>query len=305
MFGTPDLAAEITLLPKRFGVDALIIFQDILTPLTPMGLPFVFRPGPVLEEPIRSEADLGRLREFDPHEELDSVAETIRLVSREVDGELPILGFAGAPFTLAAFILEGGSPGSKLDRTRSLMEEQPGLVHALLERLAAMTGRYLRMQIDTGVHAVQLFESCADLISFEEYQSFAQPYEAAVMNAIEGTVPRILFAKERPWLDAMAATGADVLSVGRCVDLREARQQLGGGVALQGNVDNQILAEGTPDDVEAATRECIVAGGRQGHILNLNHGVLRRTPVENVQRLIDICRSTALDPAGSGDEQRM
>jgi uroporphyrinogen decarboxylase len=184
------------------------------------------------------------------------------------------------------------------------MDEQPGLVHALLERLTDMTGRYLRMQIEAGVHAVQLFESCADLVSLEEYTSFAQPYEAAVMNVIEGAVPRVLFAKERPWLDAMAATGADVLSVGQCVDLRDARERLGEGVALQGNVDNRILAEGTPDDVEAATRECIVAGGHCGHILNLNHGVLRHTPVENVQRLIDVCRSTVLDPAEAAGGKR-
>ena len=214
----------------------------------------------------------------------------------ELDGDLPVLGFAGAPFTLATFILEGGSPGSGLKRTRTVMQQDPKFLHALLERLAEMTSRYLEMQISAGVHAVQLFESCSDLISEAEYHVFAEPYQKSVMNSIAGTVPRILFAKERPWLEAMCSTGADVLSIGSCLDLAEVRRQLGEKAAVQGNVDNQVLANGTPEEVDTATLRCITAGGHHGHILNLNHGVLRHTPVENVQRLIDVCRSTSIEP---------
>jgi uroporphyrinogen decarboxylase len=295
LFRTPELAAEITLQPRRFGVDALILFQDILTPLAPMGAPFVFRPGPVLERPPRTAAVIDGLRPIDPARDLPFVAESIRLVRDELAGAMPLLGFAGAPFTLAAFMLEGGSPKG-LDATRRLMRDDPVLLHALLGRLARLTIDYLKHQIDTGVDAVQLFESVADALSEREYRTFAHPYQAHVLQALHGTVPLILFAKEQADLARMIATGATVLSVGTRVDLARAAAEYGDRVALQGNVDNQLLADGTPAEVARATEACIRAGGQRGHILNLSHGLLPRTPVDNVRQLIETCRSTRLDP---------
>lgn len=303
-FSNPDLATEITLLPKRLGVDALILFQDILTPLTPMGAPFIFRPGPILEHPIRSAADVDRLRVSDPTAELGFIVESIRNVNTAVAGELPLLGFAGAPMTLAAFMIEGGSPGGQLNHTRTLMQENPALVHALLERLADMTAAYLRMKIDAGVHGVQLFESIADLLTADEYRAFAHPYQRRVFEAVDRDVPRILFAKEQPDLELMAATGAGVVSIGKCSKLAEACESLRGRCAIQGNVDNMLLMHGSAESVEQATRDCIRAGGHTGHILNLNHGLLKDTPFDNVCRLIDVARSMVLSPDELPAERR-
>ena len=301
LFRRPDLAAAITLLPRRLGVDALILFQDILTPLSPMGAHFIFRPGPVLEQPIRSAADVDSLRECEPAEALGFVVESIQRVNAELAGELPLLGFAGSPLTLAAFMIEGGSPnGGGLRHTRALMQSDPALMHHLLWRLAEMTGAYLRMQVDAGVEAVQLFESVGDLLTAREYETFAHPYHAAVFSRLGETVPRMLFVKEQPLLDLMVATGADVLSVGRCVDLSRARREYGDRVAFQGNVDNRLLAEGSPDQIDDAVRQCVRAGGHHGHILNLNHGLLKDTPFDNVCRLIDACKATRLDDEETG-----
>jgi len=156
-----------------------------------------------------------------------------------------------------------------------------------------MTGSYLSMQIGAGVHGVQVFESMADLFTAEEYAEFAQPYQTRVFAKIPATCPRLLFAKEIDDIEGMASTGADVLSVGGCVDLHDARARLGKRVAFQGNVDNQILLQGSEADVEAATAACIDAGGRHGHIVNLNHGILKGTPFENVVRMIETVRKTS------------
>jgi uroporphyrinogen decarboxylase len=272
LFRAPDLAAEITLLPRRLGVDALILFQDILTPLVPMGARFVFRPGPVLASPARPEDAVLRLRRYDAADDLAFVAESIRLVRREVGTDLPLLGFAGAPLTLAAFLLEGGSPG-ELRNTRAVMRENPRGLHELLDRLGRMTSAYLRLQISAGVDAIQLFESIADLLTETEYRTFAHPCQAQVVRDLRGAVPVILFVKERPWIDLMVETGADVLSVGTCVDLAEARRRHGARVAFQG----------------------VRAGGHEGHILNLSHGLLPDTPIENVMKLVETCRLTRVE----------
>jgi len=303
MFRTPDLAAEMTCLPQRLGVDALILYQDILTPLAPMGAPFVFRPGPVLETPVRTAGDVARLRTYDPRDEVPFIAESIHLVRSQVNGALPLLGFAGAPMTLAAFILEGGSPGGELHLTRALMQDDPRLMHDLLGRLTEVTIALLEMEIEAGVDAVQLFESVADLLTDDEYKQFALPCQQRIFAALAGTVPRILFAKEQPRIDLMRQTGADVLSVGQCVDLAGAQAELGPDVALQGNVDNLVLRDGTPEQIDAAVRRCVHAGGHRGHILNLSHGVLRDTPIDNVRRMIDTCRATRVAEAPESDRK--
>lgn len=295
LFAHAELAAEVTLLPKRLGVDALIIFQDILTPLAPMGARFVFRPGPVLDKPIRSEQHVCDLREFDVEAELPFVAESIRLVKREIGNELPLLGFAGSPLTVAAFMIEGCSPGNALDHTRRMMQSAPAVLHVLLERLSGMTAAYLRCKIAAGVDAVQLFESIGDLLSREEYETFAHPYHQRVFAQLKDLAPRILFVKERPDLDLMAQSGADVLSIGSCIDLAKARQAYGDRLAFQGNVDNTLLRDGTLAEIDAAVERCIRQGGHRGHILNLNHGLHKDTPFDNVCRLIETCRSLRLE----------
>ena len=296
LFRDPQLASEITMLPIRLGVDAAILFQDILTPLTPLGAKFIFRPGPVLENPIRDGRRIEQMHAFDPRAELPFVSKSIKLVLGELNGSLPLIGFAGAPLTLATFMIEGRSPGDNAENTRRFMQQEPALCHRLLDLLATITADYLKMQIEAGVHAVQLFESVADLFSAQEYEQFAHPYQATVLHALQGLAPTILFAKEQSDLDIMVQTGANVLSVGRCVDLAEAHKQYSPRVALQGNVDNRILRDGSPDEIDDAVRRCLLAGRRTGHILNLNHGVLKDTPIDNVRRFIDTARSFTYEP---------
>jgi uroporphyrinogen decarboxylase len=297
-FRTPDLAAEISLLPRRFGVDAIIFFGDILIPLAPMGADFVFRPGPVLDRPIRTRADIDALRAFDPAEKLPFVGQILRRVREALNGELPLLGFAGAPLTLLFFLAEGGSPGPDPQHARALLHDAPQEAHRLLACLADMTADYLGYQIDSGADAVQLFESNADLLSPAEYREFAHPYHVRVFRRLARRVPTILFAREQPDVELMATSGADVLSVGSCVNLAEAQSRVGARVALQGNVDNQLLAQGTPAQIDAAVQACIAAGSHQGHILNLNHGVLKETPVDNVCRMIAAAKATKASRVG-------
>lgn len=294
LFCHPEWAAEISLLPKRLGVDAIIVFQDILTPLAPMGARFVFRPGPVLESPVRTASDIERLRDFDPHTELDFMAKSLQLVREALDGDLPLLGFAGAPLTLAFFLIEGGSPGKTPRRATALMEENPSLLHRLLERLADMTADYLAMQIAAGADAVQLFESVADMVTPSQYEAFAHRYHVRIFARLGRRAPTILFAKERPEVALMVESGADVLSVGSCVDLAEAKRRFGHRVAFQGNVDNRLLVDGGFEEIDAAVRRCIEAGGHEGHILNLNHGLLKETPLDNIRRLVQTCKEAGV-----------
>ncbi len=299
LFRTPQLAAEISLLPRRFNVDAIIFYQDILTPLAPMGADFVFRPGPVLDDPPRDSAALGRLRAYTPSDEtLPFVGETLSLVKRELNGALPLLGFAGAPFTLAAFMVEGASPPRDLPRTRALMQADPSALHQLLQRLARVTATYLRYQAARGADAVQLFESLADLLSQDEYTAWAQPYQQQVFAEYNQTTPTILYAKEWPNVAALVATGASVISLGASVDLADAKARYGDRVAFQGNISNQLVARGPLDAIETAVRTCVAAGGHEGHILNLSHGVLPDTPFEHGVRVIEICRQIRLTTEG-------
>lgn len=291
LFSEPELAAKISLLPRRFGVDAIIFFQDILTPLVPMGARFVFRPGPILQEPIRTADDIESLELFDVDRELPFIAKTLRLVGEALAGELPLLGFAGAPLTLAFFLIGGGSSGANGVRVHALMRDNPALFHRLLERLADMTVDYLRLQIECGVDAVQLFESMADRISRRQYQEFAHPYHVKIFSELDGRVPKILFAKDFDAVDLMASSGADVCSVSECVDLAEAKRRFGQRVAFQGNVGNRLLLDGSFEEIDAAVHRCLLAGEHEGHILNLGHGLLKDTPIENVQRFIETGKS--------------
>ncbi len=296
LFQCPDAATEISLLPQRFGVDAIIFFQDILTPLGPLGAPFVFRPGPVCEHPPRTRADIETLHPFDMEAGVPFVGETLRRIRRRLDGALPLLGFAGAPFTLAAFLLEGGSPGQAAPALEHFLTDEPALAHELLGKLADMTAAYLHYQLDNGADAVQLFESCANLLSPAQYRTFALPYQQRVFEQLPPHALTIIFARELDDPALLAAAGARVLSLSSAVTVDAARAAVGPGFALQGNVDNHLLAHGDLPAIETAVRACIAAGQHTGHILNLSHGLLKDTPVEHVQRLITLAHETRCDP---------
>ncbi len=285
LFRDPALAAQISLLPKRIGVDGIIFFQDILTPLTPMGAQFKFRPGPVLEFPIRTRADVNRLHLFDIPTELPFVGETLSILRHELNGEVPLLGFAGAPLTLLYFLVEGGSPG-KGTHAEAFLRESPIFAHRLLEKLTEMTVRYLVYQIDSGAQAIQLFESIADLPDNQLYRTFALPYQKEVFKRLGPVVPRILFAKGLTDLPAMKESGADVLSIHSHCSIAQARSIVGEDTPIQGNLNNRLLAEGSLEEIEKALEECLDSGGRQGHVLNLDHGLLQHTPWERVEWVV-------------------
>ncbi len=289
LFADPEIAIKISLLPKRLGVDAIIMFQDILTPLTPMGAGFHFDPGPVLERPVRTMAEVKALRLPEPDTDLQTVAQILSGLKEELAGELPILGFAGSPMSLALFLIAGSSPNRKLEEVLAFIKEQPEITQALLELLTTMTVDYLNYQIASGADAVQLFESFADVIPSELYKKFVQPTHEKIFSSLSPNAHSILFTKESPHLDLMLQSGASVLSVGNCIDLAQAKKRAS-EMIFQGNVDNQILADGTKEEITQAVRKCFEQSGRKNHILNLNHGLLERTPYENVQHFVDVAK---------------
>ena len=289
LFEDPEIAIKISLLPKRLGVDAIIMFQDILTPLTPLGADFRFAPGPVLEKPVRTLAQVKALRGLDPEKQLQTVSQILKGLNAELNGELPVLGFAGSPMSLAFFMIAGSSPNRKLDEVLAFVEEQPEVTQALLGHLTEMTVDYLNFQIASGADAVQLFESFADVIPLEVYKKYVQPSQETIFSSLTPSAPSILFTKESPHLDLMLRSGASVLSVGSCINLAEAKRRAP-DVIFQGNVDNRILAEGTQEEITEAVRKCFDQSGRMNHILNLNHGLLERTPFENVQHFVNVAK---------------
>jgi len=291
LFADPDSAAEISLLPKRIGVDAIIYFQDILTPLTPMGCPFVFRPGPITEAPIRDAADVAKLRKFDVAAELPFIAQTFKNLRRSLNGELPVLGFAGAPLTLAVFMIEGRSFGGTAPKALDFFQNQPEATRLLLDRLTEMTIEYLQYQIEAGAFAVQLFESAASLLTSVLYRSLALPTHQRIFDALRGSVPTIMFAREWEDVADLHASGADILSIHSTVSITEARRIAGSGRVIQGNLSNRLLCEGPLATIEREARAIVESGGRQGHIFNLDHGLLRETPFEHVEHLVRVVRS--------------
>lgn len=290
LFRHPEWATRLSLLPQRFGVDGIIFYQDILIPLAPMGAEFVFRPGPHLVAPVESAEELERLQPFAIAEHLGFVGETLDRLHAALDGALPVLGFAGAPFTDLVFILEGGSFGNALPRTSHFLTKHPEAVHAALARLTEMTIAYLKYQAAHHVVAVQLFESAAHLVSPDVYRTFALPYQQRVFEALRGTVKTIQFARELNDVALLGAAGSDIVSLPAGVSIGEARAVLGADTVVQGNLDNHLLAHGSWADIERAARACLEAGGHRGHIFNLSHGLLRDTPFEHVCKLVALVR---------------
>ena len=282
-----ELAARASLLPRRFGVDAIILFYDITSLPVAMGLPFALRAGagPVPERAIRSRADVERLSpDVDP-ERFGHIRKLLRVVREELAGALPVLVFAGAPFTVATYCI---GTGKDLDATRAFARELPEVWEELLRRLSTATALFLSVLAIEGADAYQLFDSWAGMLTRDEYQRWAQPFHCDLFTAV-AQVPRILFVKEGPYLDLMTASGADVISLGAHHDLAQARRDYP-HLVFQGNVAEELLRTGTPDQVAEATRRCVAAGGGQRHIVNLSHGVDRATPVANFEAFVRAAR---------------
>jgi uroporphyrinogen decarboxylase len=289
MCSRPELAAEVTVTAaERLGVDAAIIFADILLPLIPMevGLHYEKGDGPIIDRPIRSAADLARIPEVDIAA-LGYVAESIKLVDRAIGARTPIIGFAGAPFTLASYLIEGGS-SRQYQTTKTLMYKEPETWNRLMELLVRVTADYLNMQVEAGASAVQLFDSWVGSLGPDDYCRFVLPHAATLISKIKAGVPVIHFGTiTGNLLELMRAAGGDVIGLDWRVDLAEAWERLGFDVAVQGNLDPIALFADIPD-IRARARAILdKAGGRPGHIFNLGHGILPETPVDHVIALVD------------------
>ncbi|MEU9097796.1 uroporphyrinogen decarboxylase [Streptomyces sp. NPDC048361] len=284
----PELVTEITLQPvRRHKVDAAIYFSDIVVPLKAIGIDLDIKPGvgPVVADPIRTRADLARLRDLTP-EDVHYVTEAIGMLVGEL-GSTPLIGFAGAPFTLASYLVEGG-PSRNHEHTKAMMYGDPELWADLLDRLAEITGAFLKVQIEAGASAVQLFDSWVGALAPADYRRSILPASAKVFDAVAGyNVPRIHFGVGTgELLGLMGEAGADVVGVDWRVPLDEAARRVGPGKALQGNLDPAVLFAPT-EAVEAKTREVLdAAAGLEGHIFNLGHGVLPSMDPDSLTRLV-------------------
>jgi len=288
---TPELAAEVTRQPlAAFELDAAIIFADILPLLEGMGLglDFVRGEGPVIHNPLRRAADIDALVDPPVEESIGYTIETVRLMRAELDGRTPLIGFSGAPFTLAAYAIEGGSSRNYV-RTKGLMLEDPAAWHRLLGKLSERVGRYLAAQARAGAQAVQLFDSWAGALSPEDYRAHVLPHSRrAIELAAQSGVPVIHFATDTGgFLEDFAAAGADVIGLDWRVDLDRGWERVGPGFAIQGNLDPVAL--NAPWEALRTRADAVLAraGGRAGHIFNLGHGILPETPVDNVKRLAE------------------
>jgi len=285
---TPELAVEVSLQPfRRLGVDAVIVFSDILILAEAMGLPLELGDaGPNLPNPVRSKADVDRLKIFDPELETGFLPEAVRRIVKSVGPEVPVLGFAGAPWTLACYMVEGRAKEG-FATVKSFLYHQPKTFRHLLHRIAQATIPYLQAQIAAGATAVQLFDTWCGELNLRDYEDFALPAVQEITAALDGSVPVIYYTKaSQHLLPAAARSGANVLSVDWRMDLAEIRKTLGPKIALQGNVDPAVLLA-PPDKIRDVTLATISALAGRGHILNLGHGILQHTPVENAQLFIE------------------
>ena len=285
----PELAVAVTLQPvERIDVDAAILFSDLLLPLEPLGLPFDFvhGEGPAIETPIRGEADIDRLRLFEPREALSHVLDTIRLARTALGERVPLIGFAGAPFTLASYAIEGGH-SSNFALTKHLMYSNPTAWHRLCEKLATVVGEYLRAQVEAGVQAVQVFDSWVGTLTGADYREFALPHTRRVFEALKGRdVPTIHFGTgTASILRDLREAGGDVIGADWRIPLDEAWERIGHDRGIQGNLDPTLLLAPVDRMLAAAGDVLDRAAGRPGHIFNLGHGILPMTKVEQVQTL--------------------
>ena len=293
----PELAVAVTLQPVDvIDVDAAILFSDLLVPFTPMGLEFEFLKGegPSIHYPIRRASDVGRLRTFDPRESLSHVLETIRILRRELHDRVPLIGFGGAPFTLAAYAIEGG-PSTNYAHTKAFMYAQPEAWHRLGAMFATLIADYMRAQVEAGAQAIQIFDSWAGALSRSDYREFALPHTRAIFDQLKDTgVPLIHFGVgATAILNDLAEAGGDVIGLDWRLPLDEAWSRISDR-AVQGNLDPTTLL-GPRERMFAATDDVLRrAGGRPGHIFNLGHGILPSTSLEQVQALAKHVHATTL-----------
>ena len=295
---TPEVAVEITLQPmRRFDLDAAIIFGDILPPLESMGAEVRFSSGdgPAITHPVRTTADVDALRVPAAEEIAPYTQEAIRLASKELAGRVPLIGFSGAPFTLASYLVEGGS-SRDYSLTKGLMYQEPAVWHSLMDKLSNLVGSYLSAQARAGAQALQLFDSWVGALSPADYREFVLPHSrrAIEMAGSEGT-PVIHFTTGTTgMLEAIREAGGDVIGIDWRTDLDAAWARLGAGVAVQGNLDPMMLLAPVPQLTRRATGVLDQAAGRPGHIFNLGHGVLPSTPPDHVAALVETVHSRTL-----------
>jgi len=286
----PELAAEVTVTAvERLGVDAAIIFADILLPLIPMGVGLRYDKGdgPVIERPVRTESDLMKIPPVAAKESLGFVGDAIRLVRQSLGDRKPIIGFAGAPFTLASYLVEGGA-SRQYQLTKTLMYTDPESWHRMMDILARITADYLNMQVEAGADVVQLFDSWVGSLGPDDYRRFVLPHTRSVIAAVQPSVPVIHFGTVTGnLLELMREAGGEVIGLDWRVDLAEAWERLGDGVAVQGNLDPVALFADVAEIRRRAREILVKVGNRPGHIFNLGHGILPETPVDHVIALVD------------------
>src|SRR5580704_17731696 len=295
---TPQLAVEVSIQPfRRLSVDAVIVFSDILISAEAMGLKLELGDaGPNLPNPERSKADVDRLKIFDPETETGFLPEAIRRIVKSIGPEVPVLGFAGAPWTLACYMVEGKTKEG-FATVKSFLYHEPKTFRELLHRIAQATIPYLKAQIAAGATAVQLFDTWCGELDLQDYEDFALPAAQEIISGLGGATRVIYYTKSsHHLLPAVARSGANVLSVDWRVDMRALREKLGPRIALQGNVDPAVLFAPL-EEIRRATQEAMSALGGTGHILNLGHGILQHTPVENAQLFIETGQQSLLHEA--------
>ena len=294
---TPELAAEVSMQPLDIlGVDAVIMFCDILIPVEAMGmhLELIESKGPILENPIRTAAQVEKLIVPDPIEKTGFVMDVIRLLLKQIDSRVPLIGFAGAPFTLASYMVEGGT-SKNYATLKQMMYTDPKLLHSLLDKIADAVILYLNAQIEAGVNAVQLFDTWAGELSAANYKEFALPYTQKIIAALKRNgVPVTLYVNGTAnLLELMASSGADVMSIDWRIDIAEARRRLDAAgyskLSIQGNLDPCALL-GTPETITAGVKEILAKTKGQGHIMNLGHGIMPMVPVENARAFINAAK---------------
>ena len=287
---TPELCAEVTVMPvTAFGVDAAVLFADIMLPLEPMGVSLEIQPdiGPIIHAPIRSRADVERLRLIEPEDEVGFVMDAIRLVRRELDGRTAVIGFSGSPFTLACYLVEG-RPSRDYAIAKAYMYREPAAWHALMEKLSTVVARYLNAQIAAGVHVVQLFDSWVGALSPADYVTYVQPHVARIFAEVHGA-PTIHFGTgTASLLEAMADAGGDLVGVDHRQLLDVAWERIGLKRGIQGNLDATRVLAGWDATAHGARDVLARAANRPGHVFNLGHGVLPESDPGVLRQLVDL-----------------
>lgn len=293
----PEMAAEVSIQPlDLIGVDAVIMFSDILTPLMGMGVDLDFIPGPIINNPIKSEADITALKKLEPENSTAYVGKILNLIRSQIEGRAPVIGFAGAPFTLACYMVEGGN--SKLfSQTIKMFFDTPDIAHLLMEKLSDMTVDYLNYQIENGAQMVQLFDTWAGLLSIDDFKTFIFPYVQQIFDRLnkKGEVPRVYYINgSHHLLPMMADTGADVIGLDWRTDIGEVKKLIGNKVSLQGNLDPNVLFC-SPEIIEERVKGILEKYGKEsGHIFNLGHGIDKNVNPDHLRAMVKIVKEHSI-----------